>query len=124
MRVFKNKAFARFARKANLGDATLCKVIADAERGLIDADLGGAVIKQRAARSGKGKSGGFRVLIVYRRGNLAVFVHGFAKSERPNVSPVELTALRELASEILGYDDRALDRVVTAGVFTEVICNG
>jgi len=60
MRIFKNKPFTRFARKAGLDDPTLCEAIANVERGLIDADLGGSVIKQRIARLGKGKSGGFR----------------------------------------------------------------
>jgi hypothetical protein len=67
LRVFKAKTFARFARKANLENAALCEAIANAERGLIDADLGGGVIKQRVARKGQGKSGGFRVMILYKR---------------------------------------------------------
>src|SRR5882762_5008757 len=67
MRIFKNRPFTRFARKAGLDDPTLCAAIANAERGLIDADLGGGVIKQRIARPGKGKSGGFRAMILYRR---------------------------------------------------------
>jgi hypothetical protein len=66
VRVFKNKAFVRFARKAEIGDAALCEAIRDAERGLIAANLGGGVIKQRVARPGQGKSGGFRTLIVFR----------------------------------------------------------
>lgn len=41
MRVFKNKSFARFARKARITDAVLFAAISDASRGLIDADLGG-----------------------------------------------------------------------------------
>ncbi|MGD1069262.1 MAG: type II toxin-antitoxin system RelE/ParE family toxin [Bryobacteraceae bacterium] len=55
----------RFAMKAGISDVSLCKVIRDAERGLIAADLGGGVIKQRLARPGEGKSGGFRSLIVF-----------------------------------------------------------
>jgi hypothetical protein len=98
-------------------------VIEHVERGLIDAHLGGGVIKQRVARSGEGKSGGFRVLILYQRKDRAVFVHGFAKSEKPNISPDELSALKELASEVLNYDDRAINAAVAAGVFTEVTCH-
>jgi hypothetical protein len=47
---------------------------------LIDADLGGGVIEQRIARPGKGKSGGFRAMILYKRATKAVFVYGFAKN--------------------------------------------
>jgi len=83
VRIFKNKAFVRFAKKkAGLDDIALCKSIQDAARGLIAADLGGGVVKQRIARPGQGKSGGFRTLIVFRAGARAFFVHGFAKNEQ------------------------------------------
>jgi hypothetical protein len=124
MRIFINKAFARFARKAKLDDAALCKAIALAESGLVDADLGGSVIKQRIARHGQGKSGSFRALIAYRRGKRAVFIYGFAKSERPNVTPLELAALKALALELLAYHDRAMDAAIAAAALTEVRCDG
>ena len=79
MRIFKNRPFARFARKSGLSDAGLLKAVRDAERGLVDADLGGGVIKQRIARPGGGKSGGFRTIVLFRSGARAFFVHGFAK---------------------------------------------
>ena len=82
MRIFQNKAFIRFAKKAGIGDAVLCEAIRNAERGLIAADLGGGIIKQRIARPGQGKSGGFRTLIVFRAAARAFFVHGFAKNEK------------------------------------------
>lgn len=85
VRIFHNKAFARFARKAGIPEAALCQAIREAERGLIAAQLGGDVIKQRIARPGQGKSSGFRVLIVFKPSALAVFVHGFAKNERDNI---------------------------------------
>ena len=123
MRIFKNKAFGRFATKAGIDDAVLCRAIRDAERGLIAADLGGGVIKQRIARRGQGTSGGFRAVIVFRTGDRAVFVHGFAKSEKDNIGDNELAAMRRLATELLAYHDRALARVVASGVLTEVMCD-
>lgn len=95
MRIFKNKAFTRFAKKSGIDDASLCKAIRDSERGLLDADLGGGVIKQRVTRIGSGKSGGFRTLILFRIGILAFFVHGFAKNEQANIDDDELVALRK-----------------------------
>lgn len=80
MRIFKNKPFARFVRKNEISDSDLCKATEDADRGLVNADLGGGVIKQRIARRGSGKSGGFRVLILFKTRERAIFVHGFAKS--------------------------------------------
>ncbi len=73
MRIFKNKWFARFARKEGISEAKLREVVKDAEAGNIDADYGGGVIKQRIARSNEGKSGGYRSVILYRRGDKAFF---------------------------------------------------
>ena len=123
MRIFQNKAFIRFAKKAGIGDAVLCEAIRDAERGLIAADLGGGVIKQRIARPGQGKSGGFRALIVFRAGARAFFVYGFAKNEMDNIGQDELVALKKLATALLAYDDKAIARVIASGTLAEVICD-
>jgi hypothetical protein len=90
---------------------------------LVAADLGGGVIKQRIARPGQGKSGGFRTLIVFRVGKRAIFVHGFAKNEKDNIEKDELLALKRLAAELLAYDDKTLARVLASGVLIEVKCN-
>ena len=106
-----------------MSDAALCKAVADAELGLIDANLGGGVIKQRIARRGEGKSGGFRAVILYKPGTRGIFVYGFAKSERANIAPDELAALKELASEMLAYDENRIARAIAAGPLIEVNCN-
>ena len=66
MRVLKTRGFERFAKSEGITDVQLVAAIKAAERGLIDADLGGGIIKLRIARPGKGKSGGFRTLIAYK----------------------------------------------------------
>ncbi len=124
MHVFKNKSFARFARKSEISDSELCKAIQDAERGLIDANLGGGVIKQRIARKGSGKSGGFRIMILFKAGKLAIFVHGFAKNDVENIRPDELVALKKLALSMLAYSEDALASVVANGTLMEVKCDG
>ncbi len=124
LRIFKNKSFARFARKNDIADEDLCEAVRDANRGLIDADLGGSVIKQRIARKGAGKSGGFRTLILFRVKELAIFVHGFAKNELENIRPDELAALKKLAFIMLGYRDDALSKAVASGTLVEVECDG
>jgi hypothetical protein len=93
----------------------------NAERGLIDADLGGGVIKQRIARPGKGKSGGFRTIILFQAGARAFFVHGFAKKDQGNIRDDELSAFKMLAAELLAYDDDTLGKAIAAGVFMEVM---
>ena len=123
MRIFKNKAFARFAKKAALDDKSLCLAVREAEQGLVSADLGGGVIKQHVARRGGGKSGGFRTLILFRAGSRAFFVHGFAKNEKDNISNGELTALRALAAIMLEYDNAAIDQALANKALIEVTCD-
>jgi hypothetical protein len=124
IRVFKNKPFARFARKNEISDADLCKAIQSAEAGLIAADLGGGVIKQRLARRGSGKSGGFRTLILFKTGERAIFVHGFAKKDVENLRSDELVALRKLAAEMLAYRIEEIESAVASATLMEVKCDG
>lgn len=120
MRIFRNRPFTRLAKKEGLGDDALWRAVDDAERGLVSARLGGGVIKQRVARRGGGKSGGFRAFILYREHVLAIFVHGFAKKDQDNIERRELAALRLLASQMLSYDDDQLARAVASGTLIEV----
>lgn len=69
------------------------------------------------------RSGGYRTLIAYRTEARAIFVYGFAKSAKDNVSPAELAALRLLATEYLGYDRKQVDTHLKDGAWTEVMCD-
>ena len=120
MRVYKTKWLARFARREKMSDAGLAAAIERAERGLVDADLGGSLIKQRVARAGGGRSGGYRMLIAYRTEHRAVFLYGFAKSERENVSDDELLSLRAIAAGFLDADDERIAFAVEDGTLQEV----
>jgi hypothetical protein len=103
MRIFKNKRFAKFARKEGIDDAKLREAVREAEAGRIDADYGGGVIKQRIAQPGEGKSGGYRSVILYRQGDKAFFVYGFPKNERENIDKVEERPFKELAKITLSF---------------------
>ncbi len=120
MQVYKTRWFARFARREEISDKHLYEVIERAERDLIDANLGGGLIKQRVARPGKGKSGGYRVIVAYRSGQRAVFLFGFAKSERENISKDELVFLRELARNWLAASTERLREEIDADNLEEV----
>ena len=119
-RIFKSKWFQRFARKERTADAALREAVARAETGRIDADLGGGVIKQRIARPTKGKSGGYRTIILFRQGERAFFVYGFAKSARDNIDESDERSFRELAKVLLSASDDALAGLVSKGKFSEV----
>lgn len=120
MRVFKTKWFARYMRHERIEDQSLCDAVARAERGLVDADLGGGIMKQRVAREGQGRSGGYRLLMVFRSGDLAVFLYGFAKSEKDNIGPDDLETLREIGTAWLEAKDETLEYAVEKGVLREV----
>jgi hypothetical protein len=91
------KLFDKYARRERISDTSLAEAIARAERGLVDADLGGGVIKQRVARQGASRSGGYRTVIAYRVGDLAVFLLGFAKSAQENLDERQLIIVRRAA---------------------------
>ena len=120
MRVFKTKWFASFARRERISDRSLAEAVRRAERGLVDADLGGGVVKQRVARPGQGRSGGYRVLVAYRRDVKAVFLYGFAKSERGNIGNDELETARDIAKAWLEADAGRLARALADGLILEV----
>ena len=124
MRTFKTKPFARFADREGLEDAALRDAVRRAVRGSIDADLGGGVIKQRIARRGQGRSGGFRAIVLFRRGERAFFVYGFAKSDRENLRRDELKAFRLLAGEMLELDEAGLGAALANGTIIEVSRDG
>jgi len=124
MRVFQNKAFSRFAERNGISDGDLCEAVQRMQKGLIDADLGSGVVKQRIARKGEGKSGGFRSMILFRAHDRAVFVHGFAKKDIGNIGPRELKALKKLAKLILAYSDAEMRRALASEALIEVRCDG
>jgi len=119
--VYKSKPLARFARKARITDSDLWKTVQFANEGVIDADLGGEVIKQRIARFGEGKSGGSRSIILFRKNDRAVYVHGFEKKDVANIRPDELEAFRKYAEVYLGYTKAEMAQFVEDGVLFQVM---
>lgn len=120
MRIFKTKWLARFARREGIDDQSLRAAIERAEQGLIDADLGGGLIKQRVARPGRGRSGGYRMIVGYRVKNRAVFLLGFAKNERENIEDNELLSLRETAERWLAADAARIQKELELGNLQEI----
>jgi hypothetical protein len=118
--VYKTKRLARFARRERITDGSLREAVDRAERGLVDADLGGGLIKQRVARERQGRSGGYRMLVAFRQQGRAVFLYGFAKSEQENIGPDELASLREIAAAWLDADADRMKAAVEANELQEV----
>jgi len=121
-RILKRKDFARWQTGESLPDAALCRAVEEMESGLIDADLGGHLYKKRVARPGGGKSGGYRTLLSARIGGRYVFLHGFPKSDKANVTQDEKKALQFAGRVFLELSEEALAKALRAGVLLEVRC--
>lgn len=119
-KVFKNAWFARFAAKHEITDQLLLEVIRRAEAGLIDADLGSGLIKQRVARAGAGKSKGFRSIVVFRNSERAFFIYGYAKNETDNLKPNELAQYRTAAKILLALTETELNALLANGTFERI----
>lgn len=120
MWVYKTRVFAR---KERIADRVLCEAVARAERGFIDADLGGWVIKQRVAREGQDRSGGFRTIIAFKAAERCVFLLGFAKNEMDNVSDRELVDLKRAAKIYMALSATDLRLAVAEQKLLEMDCN-
>ncbi len=122
-RVFKTRAFTRWMRKSGLTDDALCDAVAEMSQGLVDADLGGHVVKKRVALPGQGKRGGARTIVATKMADRWFFLYGFGKNERANIDKDELKVLQEMAKELLGFSDQQLATALMAEEIVEV-CNG
>jgi hypothetical protein len=119
VRIFKTKTLAKFTRRNGISDASLAAAVKRAMDGLIDADVGGHIIKQRVARPGQGKRGGFRMLIGFRS-DLAIFLFGFAKNERENIDDDQLKTLREIVASWFAADEKKIARALEDEILVEV----
>ncbi len=119
-RVFKTRHFMRWARKAGLPDDALCNAVHEIAHGLVDADLGGGVLKKRVALPGRGKRGSTRTLLATNRDTRWFFVFGFEKNAQDNVTPEELKAVHALADDLLALSPQALDDATQTGALTEI----
>ena len=119
-RAFRTRSFTRWMRKAGLTDEVLYAAVSEMAQGLIDADLGGHLVKKRVALLGQGKRGGARTIVATKLADRWFFVLGFAKNERANIDAAELKALQELAKHYLGLDDRQIEQAINSGVLMEV----
>jgi len=120
VRVYMTKWMSRFVRRERISAKGLLHEISRAQSGAIDANLGGGLIKQRMARPGGGRSGGYRTIIAYRVGSRAVFLYGFAKNERENIGGDELDSLRQLGANWLNAEPATIIQALNEGALTEI----
>lgn len=120
MRILKTSGFSKFTQSENITDATLLHAAKELEDGLVGAPLGSSVHKKRIANPGKGKSGGFRTIIAFRKKDRVIFIQGYAKSQVSTLKPKELKAVRKAAKEMLNWSDKEVDKLVEQDVLREI----
>jgi len=118
--ILKTRHFARWARKSGLADSLLDEAVLEIERGLLEADLGGGIVKKRIALPGRGKRGSIRTLLATNRNDRWFFVFGFEKNERANISDNELESLKKLAKHLLGLTAAQIIAAIEEGALVEV----
>ena len=121
MRIFKNTWFNRFADKEGITDDELKEVVDRLKKGQFDADLGGYVYKSRIARPGKGKSGGYRVIVFFRKEEKTFFTYGFSKSDKSNIDHGELRAFKANARINLSLTDEQIRGRLKKGTLIEIL---
>jgi hypothetical protein len=120
MRIFKNKWFAWFARKNRIDDEALKSAVSEIEAGNFGADLGGYVFKQRVAREGQGKRGGYRTIVLLKHRERAFFVYGFAKNECDNIDDKDLKRFKEDAKDMLNVSEDIIENCLRDSSFFEI----
>jgi hypothetical protein len=121
VRTFKNKWFTRFAKKEGITDDELRETVKQLEKEQADADLGGYVYKVRVARSGEGKSGGYRVIVFFKSQKRTFFVYGFAKSDKGNIDHGELRIFKNRSKDVLSMTDEQINDRIRNGTLIEVL---
>ena len=120
IRVFKTRPFDKWASSEGVTDEALLEAVDEIERGLVDARLGGHLVKKRVAVGGRGKRAGVRTILAYKRGDRVFFLDGFAKKDKDNVGRKELLKFKERAAQLIGYNAEELEARVGDGRLIEV----
>ena len=125
MRVFKNKWFNRWARGEGITDADLRIAATEVVAGQVEAGLGGYLFKKRLAKAGKGKSGGYRTIVGYRKANSSrlFFLYAFPKNAKTNISSREEAALSLAAEGFITATDQQIAALLAIGALWEVKSN-
>ena len=114
------KHFSRWASKQKIHKDDLSLALTEVQDGNFEASLGGHIYKKRIRFKGQGKSGSGRTIICYKKGNRAVFIHGFAKNQKSNLSKKELSIFKELSRILLNLSTKEMLIAITNGDIIEV----
>lgn len=120
MSAFMSKPFSKWAASEGISNDDLRGALTEIVGGLIDAELGGGVIKKRVGVANRGKSSGARTILAYKSGKHTFFMFGFLKNQADNITPQELKALKAMAKEFFSYDQDQIDKATKSGQLIEI----
>lgn len=120
LRIFKVKAFARWARKERINDDVLREAVAEMQKGLIDAQLGGGICKKRIPASSRGKRGGGRTIVAFQSNKHTFFLFGFLKNDTEDIDRTELKGLKQYAQHLFSLDDEQIAKLINEEELFEV----
>ena len=122
IKIFKTKVFGRWSKDEGLTDKDLCHAVDEIGRGLVEASLGTKLYKKRVARTGQGKSGGFRTIVTYQMEDRSIFLYGFDKGSKSNISEKEKQIFKKMSGQFMGYNEKSLNDFVKKGALIQVEC--
>jgi hypothetical protein len=120
LKIFKYRTFHQWAKKEKISDLDLKNAVDEIERGLITANLGSGLYKQRVARKRQGKRSGFRTILAFKKADRTFFLYVFAKNERDNISHKEELVYKKLAGYYLEISALKLEFLIENGELYEV----
>lgn len=120
MQILKNKAFNKWAKKENLDDRLLLKMVQEMEQGLYEGNLGGGIYKKRMPIAGRGKRGGGRAIVAFKLSRITIFIYGFSKKQKDDLTDEEKEVLQDLAKVYFSYSESELSKAINAGKLIEV----
>ena len=114
------KHFSKWASKQNIPHSELASTLEELLAGNFGTNLGGHIYKKRIRFKGQGKSGSGRTIICHKKGDRTIFIHGFSKNEKSNLSRKETAAFKELSKILLGLSAEKIAIAIKNGNFIEV----
>ena len=114
MKKLSTKWFKKWAKKSKIKDQDLLDAVDNLIKGLSTVDLGSNLFKIRVKREHSGKSSGFRTIVVYKENEKAIFLYGFGKNEKDNISKTELLYFKKLGNDFLTLDENQIKQLIEA----------
>lgn len=128
LKQYKVKKFTNELKKSDLSDRLLCDTLADflnvGSDGQKKYSLGAGLYKLRlATKEGRGKSGGSRSILAFKKNSRVIWLHLFSKNEKGNISTNELKKLKILSDILLQLSEEDVAGLVSLGELCEVTKN-